>query len=284
MPFGRNYSLVNTCDFCIFVKMKLRVLIILLCLTQTFFAQKKKSKCKLAFDKYYGIEMYEPVDSITGPNLFESENDSIDFRFMEHFDANGLTKIYPVEQRLEFSYLSHPDGSNTLVKVHTPKDDKEIEAHVKDMIAKMPASKHKCWCNGKVVPGVGSVSMRLYPKTKCKKEFDKELGIEVYTDLDTAARPVSDNAFKEFFNAEVFKDIKTTKKYPDDQMVKISFMIGVDGKASLIKVLEPKNDKEITQEAQIIVNFIPLHKPCKCGNVPVPCNGNINFPLYNKKK
>lgn len=248
-------------------------------------AQKKKSKCKLVFDKYYGTEIYQDIDSISGPKLFDDDMDSVDLTFLHKFNSEGLTKTYPIDQRLEFAYSSAPDGSNTLVKVFTPKDDKEIEARVKDLIASMPKdTKHKCWCNGKVVPGVGSIRMRLYPKTKCKKEFNKELGIAVYTDLDTTARPVNENAFKEFFNAEVFKDIKVSKKYPADQMIKIAFMIGIDGKASLIKVLEPKNDKEITQEAQIIVNFIPLHKPCKCGNVAVPCNGNISFPLYSKKK
>lgn len=264
--------------------MRALALITFIFLAHLSFSQKKKPKCKLAYDKYYGMEVYQYIDSISGPKLFESENDSIDLRFMENFNSDGFTKTYPLEQRLLFSYMSKPDGTNVLVKVHTPEKDKEVEARVREMIAKMPVDKHKCWCNGKEVPGIGSVNMRLYPKTKCKKEFDKELGILVYKDIDTAARPVSTHAFNEFFNAEVFKDIKTSKKYPDDQMVKIAFMIGVDGKATLIKVLEPKNDKEINQEAQIIVNFIPLHKPCKCGNVAVPCNGNINFPLYNKKK
>ncbi len=239
----------------------------------------------MAFDKYYGMEVYQNIDSISGPKLFDDDMDSVDLTFLHKFNSTGLSKTYPLNQRLEFSYQSNPSGPNTLVKLHSPKDDKEVEDRVKEMLANMPVDKkHKCWCNGKEVPGVGNINMRLYPQTKCKQQFDKELGILVYRDIDTAARPVSEYAFKEFFNAEVFKDINTSKKYPDDQMVKIAFMIGVDGKASLIKVLEPKNDKEINQEAQIIVNFIPLHKPCKCGNVPVPCNGNINFPLYKKKK
>jgi len=263
--------------------MKSRLFLYFFCFTQLYFAQTKKPKCKLLFDKTLGVEVYNEVDSVTGYSI-DDANSLDDFAWIQNFDSEGLTKSYPPEQRVEVSLFSNPDGSLTLIKVRNPIGDKQIEQRIKVKLASMPKQKGRCWCGGKMVSCVSSISFKLYPKTKCKKTFDKQLGMEIYTDLDTAAQPVSEHAFNEFFNAEVFKDLKATKKYPSDQMVKIAFMIGLDGKASLIKVLEPKDDKEITQEAQIIVNFIPLHRPCKCGELAVPCVGNISFPLYSNKK
>jgi hypothetical protein len=263
--------------------MKRALFVIFILASYYSFSQKKKTKCHLVYSKELGIDVYDDIDSVSGIK-FEDFEISHDFDWMQNFDPKGLKNEYPLEQRIELTYIQQPDGNINFVKVLKPKGDKQLDSIIKKRFETVPLQPGKCWCNGKQVPGQSSISFRMYPKTKCKKEFDKELGIATYIDVDTAARPVNENAFNEFFNGEVFKDIKVSKKYPDDQMVKIAFMIGIDGKASLIKVLEPKNDKEITQEAQIIVNFIPLHKPCKCGTVAVPCNGNISFPLYNKKK
>jgi hypothetical protein len=248
------------------------------------FSQKKRSKCKLVFDKELGVEVYDDIDSVSGLSFDDFDGRSNDFAWMLNFDTKGLKKTYPLEQRIDVTYIQQLDGSVPFVKVISPRGDKELDSIIKKRFESVPKQPGKCWCKGKEVPGQSSISFRMYPKTNCKKEFDKELGIAVYKNIDSAAKPIDAAKFNEFFNAEVFKDIKTSKKYPDDQMVKIAFMINVDGTASLIKVLEPKNDKEITNEAQVIVNFIPPHKPCKCGTVAVPCNGNISFPLYNKKK
>jgi hypothetical protein len=119
---------------------------------------------------------------------------------------------------------------------------------------------------------------------KCKLVHDKELNMEVYQSVDSVAEPINENALEDYLLSDkiIFKGI--SKKYPDDQMVRMAYMIGTDGKASLIKVLSPIGDKEIEQEAKRIISLFPTHKPCKCGNEAVPCNGGINIRLVPRKR
>jgi hypothetical protein len=131
---------------------------------------------------------------------------------------------------------------------------------------------------------LGFVNGHAQKKSKCKTTFDKELGIEVYKDVDSTSRPIDEDAFNDYFLSISGQFTNITKKYPDDQMVRFGYMVGVDGKMTLIKLLSPTGNKEIEDQVKKILNSAPLQKPCECDNEPVPCNGGISVRLYPKKK
>ena len=121
-------------------------------------------------------------------------------------------------------------------------------------------------------------------KTKCKTVHDKELGMDVYADVDSSAISINDESFNDLLLSKEFRFKEVSKKYPEGQMVNFAYMIGTDGKAAFIKVLSPKGDKEIEEEAKRLTAMIPVYKPCKCGQEAVPCVGKINMRLVRKDK
>ncbi len=56
----------------------------------------------------------------------------------------------------------------------------------------------------------------------------------------------------------------------------------VDGKAVFLKLLSPKDDMEIEEEAKRLISLFPIYKPCKCASEAVPCQTGINLRLYPK--
>jgi hypothetical protein len=122
-------------------------------------------------------------------------------------------------------------------------------------------------------------------KKKCAPVFDKELGMEVYHNVDAdTANWINSDAAADTMTSENFRFKTISKKYPEDQMVRIAYVTGTDGKPILIKVLSPVGDKEIDEEAKRLVNMLPFGKPCKCNGEPVPCSNGLNMRLYPRKK
>ncbi len=119
---------------------------------------------------------------------------------------------------------------------------------------------------------------------KCTLFYDKELGMSIYQDVDSAAVPLRENSLDSVFLSDNFKFKSITNKYPEKQMVKIGYIIDKNGNPSLLKVFYPTGDKEIEAEAKRLVGLIPLHKPCKCKQEAVPCYGVISMPLVSRKK
>jgi hypothetical protein len=114
---------------------------------------------------------------------------------------------------------------------------------------------------------------------KCKADFDKEIGRDNYTDVET--QPVfADNYITDsIFLTEKFTFKVPAKNHTDKEWVKFAYMIEKDGKTTFLKVLDPKSDKEIEDEAKRIVSLLPLYKPAMCGQDPVPTRMNIRFQM-----
>lgn len=120
--------------------------------------------------------------------------------------------------------------------------------------------------------------------SKCKLVHDKELDLDVYRDVDSSAAMLNDDSFNAVVLSKEFRFKGISKTYPEGQMVKIAYLIGTDGKASYIKVLDPKNDPEIESEAKRLIGLIPLYRPAKCGNNAVPSDARISVKLVRHYK
>jgi hypothetical protein len=121
-------------------------------------------------------------------------------------------------------------------------------------------------------------------KSKCKMIHDKELGLNIYKNIDSSAVIINEDAFNELILSQDFGFKGITKKYPSGQRVKIAYMINVDGKADFIKVIEPKGDNEIEAEAKRLIAMIPIYKPCKCNQEVVACDAKLNLPLIKVER
>jgi len=119
-------------------------------------------------------------------------------------------------------------------------------------------------------------------KNKCKSIFDKQLGIQVYNEVDSIAKPYDKDAFDDYLLSKSGQFKNITKKYSVDEMVKISYMVGLDGKMTLIKLLSPIEDKEVENQVKQILSSAPLQRPCKCDTKPVPCSAYLSMRLYPK--
>jgi hypothetical protein len=113
----------------------------------------------------------------------------------------------------------------------------------------------------------------------CRKVYDKELKMKVYESVDRPPRPANENSFDSLVVSGGLDFKGLTKTYPGDQMVKIAYMIGTDGRTTFIKVISPRGDKDIEREARCIVSLIPPYLPGLCGMEPVACHAIINLPL-----
>ncbi|HEX8514612.1 MAG TPA: hypothetical protein VF868_00330 [Bacteroidia bacterium] len=115
---------------------------------------------------------------------------------------------------------------------------------------------------------------------KCKPVFDKEIGRDNYTDVET--QPVfADTTITELILiTEDFKFKVPAKNHKDNEWVKFSYMIEKDGKSTFLKVLDPINDKEVENEAKRIVSLMPLYMPATCTQEPVPTRMNIRFKIH----
>jgi hypothetical protein len=118
----------------------------------------------------------------------------------------------------------------------------------------------------------------------CRKVYDKDLKMKVYESVDRPARPLNASSFDSLVvsGSLDFKGIRKT--YPQDQLVKIAYMIGTDGRSTFLKVISPKRDKDIEREARRIVSLLPPYQPGLCGQEPVACHAIINIPLTAPKK
>ena len=119
-------------------------------------------------------------------------------------------------------------------------------------------------------------------KNKCKPIFDKEINREVYENVDTqpvfADTTINDNILV----SEKFKFKVSSKNHKDKEWVKFTYMIEKNGSSSFIKVISPKGDQEVEDEAKRIVSLLPIYKPAMCGLDSVPTRVNISFPMHTK--
>jgi hypothetical protein len=115
---------------------------------------------------------------------------------------------------------------------------------------------------------------------KCKPEFDEEIMMQVYTELDVYPEIV-DEKFTLFDFMD--KNFKVPKKdYPDKLKIKFIWMVEKDGKSTFLKLASPSNDKELEAEARRVVALLPLYSPGKCGTEAVPCKVDYEF-VWGKK-
>ncbi len=117
---------------------------------------------------------------------------------------------------------------------------------------------------------------------KCKLIFDPELNREVYIDVDVYPEFADDKIELSDFILSNFKAPK--KKYKKNARVKFIWMIEKDGKSTFLKLAFPTDDKEMEEEVKRIVSILPLYTPAKCGNEPVPCKVDVEFPIKEEKQ
>jgi hypothetical protein len=119
-----------------------------------------------------------------------------------------------------------------------------------------------------------------YMNPKCKPEFDYEIMMQVYTDLDVYPEIVDENFTLFDFMGKNFKIPK--KDYPDKLKIKFIWMVEKDGKCTFLKLASPADDKELEAEAKRVVALLPLYSPAKCGTEAVPCRVDYEF-IWGKK-
>lgn len=128
------------------------------------------------------------------------------------------------------------------------------------------------------------VSTYAQETTNCRMAYDKELKMKVYASVDQPPKPARAESFDSLVVSGSLNFRGLSKTYPADQMVKIAYMIGTDGRSSFIKVISPKKDKDIEREARRIVGLLPPYTPGLCAQQPVACHAIINLPLTEPKK
>jgi hypothetical protein len=120
-----------------------------------------------------------------------------------------------------------------------------------------------------------------YMNPKCKPEFDYEIMMQVYTELDVYPE-ITDDKFTLFdFMNKNFK--VPAKDYPDKLKIKFIWMVEKDGKSTFLKLASPANDKELEAEARRVVSLLPLYSPGQCGKESVPCKVDYEFTVSSKK-
>lgn len=116
---------------------------------------------------------------------------------------------------------------------------------------------------------------------KCKPEFDYEIMMQVYTELDVYPE-ITDEKFTLWDFME--KNFKIPQKdFGTKTQIKFAWMVEKDGTCTFLKLLSPPDDKEIAAEAKRVVGMLPLYSPGKCGIYPVPCKVDYEFTVSGKK-
>jgi len=119
-------------------------------------------------------------------------------------------------------------------------------------------------------------------KNKCKPFFDKEINREVYEYTDTqpvfADTTISDNILV----SEKFKIKVSSKNHKDKEWVKFIYIIEKNGSSTFLKVIYPKGDLEVENEAKRFVGLLPIYKPAMCGQDSVATRVDISLPMHTK--
>ena len=132
------------------------------------------------------------------------------------------------------------------------------------------------------VNGNAQKSVKENHNNKCKLILDKEINREVYENGDT--QPVfADTTISEtLFVSEKFKFKVSSKNHKDKEWVQFAYMIEKNGSSTFLKVITPKGDLEVEEEAKRIISLMPIYKPAMCGQDSVPMKVNIRFPMHTK--
>lgn len=115
---------------------------------------------------------------------------------------------------------------------------------------------------------------------RCKPGFDEELMMQVYTELDVFPE-IKDEKFTMYeFMEKNFK--LPDKDYSKNTLVKFAWMVENNGTVRFLKLISPKDDKEMDSEARRVVALLPLYSPGLCGKVAVPCKVDYEFSIGRK--
>lgn len=143
------------------MKHKIILLFLITFILATTVQAQKNKKCKLVHDKELDMDVYQDVD--TPPMANENLLDSI--MLSESFKFKPISKKYPEGQMVRIAYMIEKDGKPTLIKVLSPKGDKEIDAEAKRIVSLLPIHKPGM-CAQEPVPCNGNINMRLYEQKK----------------------------------------------------------------------------------------------------------------------
>ena len=117
----------------------------------------------------------------------------------------------------------------------------------------------------------------------CQLVYHKDLDMNVYRTVDVPAS-ADEHVMDSIMMSDSFKFRAVSKKYSSNQMVRLAYLIDKDGTPKLLKVFDPKNDKEIEEEAGRIIGLLPIHSPAMCGQEPVQSTAILNIRLYPKDR
>lgn len=130
-----------------------------------------------------------------------------------------------------------------------------------------------------IISSMNSISQTMIER--CKPEFDYEIMMQVYTELDVYPE-IKDEKFTLWDFME--KNFKIPQKdYGNKTQVKFAWMVEKDGKCTFLKLISPEGDKELESEAKRVVALLPLYSPAKCGIYPVACKVDYEFTVSGKK-
>lgn len=117
---------------------------------------------------------------------------------------------------------------------------------------------------------------------KCPLIYQKEFDRKFYTDLDVLPEFVDKKTKVLDFIPKNFK--VPNKNYKEGQQIKFAWLVEKNGTSTFLKLLYPKDDKELEEEAKRIISTLPLYTPAMCGHDTVTCKIDINFPLTSGKE
>lgn len=116
---------------------------------------------------------------------------------------------------------------------------------------------------------------------KCKLVHDVETNRDLYQNLEVYPELIDNNVDLDEFVISAFK--LPNKTYDKKSKIKFVWLVEKSGKCTFVKLLFPKDDKEMEEEIKRVVSLIPMFSPAKCGNDSVPCKVDFEVAVSRLK-